>query len=112
MDQFYNKTYSVRFFNFLHRFHLTIFYLLEILHKKLIVIEVVHTVHPLPSYGDDIKHQAIHLPVLHHSEDLQLTQDAGGGHGDVLEDNEDLKALVFSCPRQARAECLQGTAGW
>ena len=68
------------------------------------MIEVVHTVHPLPSYGDDIKHQAIHLPVLHHSEDLQLTQDAGGGHGDVLEDNEDLKALVFSCPRQARAD--------
>ena len=47
--------------------------------------EVVDTVYSLLSYGDVIKHQAVHQTVLHAPEDLLLAQDAGGGHGDVLE---------------------------
>ena len=31
-----------------------------------IVVEVVHTVYSLPSYGDVIKDQPVHQAVLHH----------------------------------------------
>ena len=49
------------------------------------MIEVVDTVYSVLSYGDVIKHQVVHQAVLHAPEDLLLAQDAGGGHGDVLE---------------------------
>ena len=49
------------------------------------MIEVVDTVYSLLSYSDVIKHQTVHQAVLHAPEDLLLAQDAGGGHGDVLE---------------------------
>ena len=49
------------------------------------MIELVDTVYSLLSYGDVIKHQTVHQAVLHAPEDLLLAQDAGGGHGDVLE---------------------------
>ena len=49
------------------------------------MIEVVYTVYSVLSYSDVFKHQAVHQAVLHAPEDLLLAQDAGGGHGDVLE---------------------------
>ena len=61
------------------------------------MIEVVDTVYSLLSYGDVIKHQAVHQAVLHAPEDLLLAQDAGGGHGDVLE-GEAVNISWFSPP--------------
>ena len=49
------------------------------------MIEVVYTVYGVLSYSDIIKDQAVHQAVLHAPENLLLAQDAGGGHGDVLE---------------------------
>ena len=49
------------------------------------MVEVVHTVYSLPSYGDVIKDQPVHQAVLHPPDHLLLAQHAGGGHGDVLE---------------------------
>ena len=49
------------------------------------MIEVVNTAYSFLSYGDVVKHQTVHQTVLHAPEDLLLAQDAGGGHGDVLE---------------------------
>ena len=48
-------------------------------------MEEVHTVHSLTPDGDVIKDQPVHQAVLHPPDDLLLAQDAGGGHGDVLE---------------------------
>ena len=49
------------------------------------MIEVVHTVYSVLSYGNVVKHQAVHEAVLHPPDDLLLAQHAGGGHGNVLE---------------------------
>ena len=50
-----------------------------------IVVEVVHTLHRVPSDSDVVEHQTVYQPVLHPPEDLRLPQHAGGGNGDVLE---------------------------
>ena len=50
------------------------------------MVEVVYTVYSVLTYGDVIKHQAVHQALLHAPDDLLLAEDAGGGHGDVLED--------------------------
>ena len=57
----------------------------EVRKNIFIVIEVVDIVYSFPSYGDVIKDQPVHQAVLHPPDDLLLAQDAGGGHGDVLE---------------------------
>ena len=49
------------------------------------MVEVVYTVYSVLTYGDVIKHQAVHQALLHAPDDLLLAEDAGGGHGDVLE---------------------------
>ena len=49
------------------------------------MIEVLHTVYSVLSYGDVVKHQAVYKAVLHPPDDLLLAQNAGGGHADVLE---------------------------
>ena len=49
------------------------------------MIEVVHPLHSVLSYGDVVKHQAVHEAVLHTPDHLLLTQHAWGGYADVLE---------------------------
>ena len=56
-----------------------------VLEDVFIVVEVVHTLHRVPSDSDVVEHQTVYQPVLHTPEDLRLPQHAGGGNGDVLE---------------------------
>ena len=60
------------------------------------MVEVVHTLHRVPSDSDVVEHQTVYHPVLHPPEELRLPQHAGGGNGDVLEGDPEHVSWVSS----------------